>query len=30
MDVKKTFLHEDLEEEMYMKKTERFTVKDKK
>ena len=30
MDVKTTFLHEDLEEEIYMKKLEGFAVKGKK
>eukprot|EP00253_Pinus_taeda_P026867 PITA_26867 len=30
MDVKTTFLHEDLEEEIYMKQPEGFVVKDKK
>ena len=30
MDVKTTFLHGDLDEEIYMKQPEGFTVKDKK
>jgi hypothetical protein len=30
MDLKTTFLHGDLEEEIYMKKTEGFAVKGKK
>jgi len=30
MDVKKTFLHRDLEEEIYMKQREGFVVKGKK
>jgi hypothetical protein len=30
MDVKKKFLHGDLEEEIYMKKLDRFVVKGKK
>jgi len=30
MDVKTTFLHEDLEEEIYMKQPEGFVVKGKK
>jgi len=30
MDVKTTFLHGDLEEEIYMKQPERFVVKERK
>jgi hypothetical protein len=30
MDVKTTFLHRDMEEEIYMKKSEGFVVKGKK